>query len=248
LYKSFTLGLRVPWSTASVDRVTRAGADSSMAFGSPEILAEYRHSISELWTLPILFGVGVPLAQGDPDPSQSTPVNDAAKARVGLLIDAATGWRDGELYAPKRLPLVLGVGVQHQRNAFEFHAYTKLVAGINLGTEIRNPLEFGPAQQGSLKLHSVSLRDVTLAGIRYDFLNKPVLWVGADLWVVYNAIEPIKFESSATPPSPFQLVGEPRLGAAFGKVRPSLGFIYPFGGRLADAGIMGFRAHVDFAF
>jgi hypothetical protein len=246
--KSFTLGIRIPWSTAAVDRATRGGSDSSMAFGSPELMAELRHPISETWSLPILFGIGVPLAQGDPDPSQSTPVNDAAKARVGLLADAASGWRDGELYAPKRLPLVLGAGVQYGSGSLDVHAYTKVVAGFNLGTKLRNPLEFGPAQLGELKLHSVSFRDVTLAGIRYDFLKKPVLWAGADLWLVYSPLEPIKFDSNATPPSAFQFVVEPRLGAAFGKVRPSVGFIYPLGGRLADAGIAGVRAHVDFAF
>jgi hypothetical protein len=248
LSKTFTLGIRIPWATASVDRVSRSGTDNSMAFGSPELMGEVRHPLSELWSLPIFFGIGVPLAQGDPDPSNATPVNDRAKANVGLVMDAASGWRDGELWAPKRLPLVLGVGVQHEKRALEFHAYTKLVAGINLGTKLRNPLEFGPAQLGQLKLNSVSLRDVTLVGMRYSFVSKPVLWAGADLWLVYSPLEPIKFDSSATPPSNFQFVGEPRLGAAFGKLRPSLGFIYPLGGRLADAGIAGVRAHLDYAF
>jgi hypothetical protein len=248
LSKTFTLGIRIPWATASVDRITRTGSDNSMAFGSPELMGELRHPISELWDMPIVFGVGIPLAQGDPDPSQSTPVNDAAKARVNLLADAASGWRDSELWAPKRLPLVLGIGVQHGKRALEFHAYTKIVVGINLGTEIRNPLEFGPPQLGQLKLNSASLRDVTLVGLRYNLLSKPVFWAGADVWLVYSPLEPIKFDSSATPPSDFQFVGEPRIGAAFGKVKPSVGFIYPLGGRLADAGIAGVRAHLDFAF
>lgn len=248
LSPKFTVGLRIPWSTAMVDRITKNGSDSSMAFGTPVLTGELRHPLSELWSLPILFGLGVPLAQGDPDPSSTTPINDSARARVGLIMDAATGWKDGELYAPKRLPVVLGVGVQHAKHNLEFHAYTKVVVGINLGTEIRKPDEWGDARVGTLKANGVSLRDVTLAGIQYEFLHKPVLWAGADLWVVYNALEPVKFDSPATPPSPFQFVGEPRLGAAFGKVRPSLGFIFPLGGRLADAGIAGLRAHVDVAF
>jgi hypothetical protein len=247
---TLTLGLRIPWSTASIERSDGSGSDSSMAFGSPQLFGEVRHHLSELWTLPILFGIGVPLAQGNPDPSSTTSINDAAKARVGLLVDAAGGWRDGELYAPKRLPLVVGIGVHHAKRSFEFHAYTKLVAGINLGTEIVNPNEFGMAPNnalGRLELNSVSLRNVTLVGVRYDLTNKPVLWIGADLWAVYNPLEPIEFESSATPPSPFQFVAEPRVGAAFGKLRPSLGFVYPIGGRLSDSGIMGFRLHIDYA-
>lgn len=250
LSPTLTLGLRLPWSTAMVDRNATTGSDSSMAFGSPLLFGEVRHRLSELWRMPILFGLGVPLAQGDPDPSSSTPINDAAKARVGLLVDAAGGWRDGELYAPKRLPVVLGVGVNHAKRDLEFHAYTKLVAGINLGTEITNPNEFGMGPNnvlGQLELNAVSLRNVTLVGVRYDLTKKPVFWVGADVWMVYNPLEPIEFDSNATPPSPVQFVGEPRIGAAFGKLRPSLGFIYPLGGRLSDSGIAGARLHVDYA-
>jgi hypothetical protein len=93
----------------------------------------------------------------------------------------------------------------------------------------------------------VSIRNVTLAGLRYDLIEKPGLWLGLDAWLVYNAIEPIKFDSTATPPSPLQLVVEPQVGMRFGKLRPSVGFIFPIGGRLADAGIAGVNLHIDFA-
>jgi hypothetical protein len=248
LSPKFSLGLRVPWSTASIERGSSPGSDSSMTFGSPEIFGELRHPLAELWTLPILFGLGVPLAQGDPDPS-GTDITAAAKAQTGLLVDASGGWKDGELYAPKRLPVILGIGVQHERKALEFHAYTKLIAGINLGTDIRDPKVYGTdptGQLGEVTVKAVSLRDVTLVGIKYDLSRS--FWVGADAWVVYNPLEPVQYESSATPPTKFQFVGEPRLGAVFGKVRPSVGFVYPIGGRLADSGIFGIRAHLDYAF
>jgi hypothetical protein len=220
-----------------------------MAFGSPEIFGELRHPLSELWSLPILFGLGVPIAQGEPDPSETGDITASTKNYTGLLIDAAGGWRDSELYAPKRLPVIVGVGVRHERRALEFHASTKLVAGVNLGTEISNPKVYGmdpTGQLGEVKAKAVSLRDVTLVGIKYDLSQK--FWIGADAWMVYTPIEPVQYESSATPPSKLQFVGEPRIGAAFGKLRPSLGFIYPIGGRLADSSIFGIRAHIDYVF
>lgn len=248
LSKTFTLGLRVPWSTATIERGTRAGSDAAMTFGSPELFGELRHPLTELWTLPVLFGIGIPLAQGNPDPS-GTDITASAKNAASSLIDAAGGWKDGELYQPKRLPLIVGVGVRHEGQSLEFHASTKLVAGINLGTDIRDPKVYGSdptGQLGEVKAKAISLRDVTLVGIRYDLSKK--FWVGADAWLVYNAIEPVQYESSANPPTHFQFVGEPRVGAAFGKLRPSLGFIYPLGGRLAETEIFGLRAHIDYAF
>jgi hypothetical protein len=247
LSKTFTLGVRVPWSTASLQRA--AGTQSSMAFGSPEIVGEVRKPLSELTTLPIFFGVGAPLAQGEPDPSQ-TDLNAGIKADVNRLADADSGWREGELYAPKRLPLVLGVGIQYARRALEFHAYTKLAAGINVGKgTIRDPQTFGAGPQfGRLVVHALSLRNVTLAGITYDLVSKPVIWVGLDAWLVYNPIEPIQFKSGATPPTKLQLVAEPRLGARFGKLRPSFGFLLPIGGRLADTASTGLSLRVDYAF
>ena len=52
----------------------------------------------------------------------------------------------------------------------------------------------------------------------------------------------------ATPPTRLQVVFEPRLGARFGKVSPSIGYIFPIGGRLADSSTSGLELHCDFAF
>jgi hypothetical protein len=249
LTKTFTLALRVPWSTATMDvpSSTSGAKESATAFGSPEILAEYRHSLGELTKLPIQFGVGIPLAQGNPDPSAGRV--DQLPAHVNALADAASGWKDPELYWPKRVPLALSVGIRHETKRISLGAYTKLVAGINIGEELVNACTFAPCgavDNGKLVLHPLALRSVTLAGIRYDVSQK--FWVGADTWLVYNAIDPIRFESTAKPLTPLQWMLEPQVGLRFGKLRPSAGFLWPVVGRLTDTGIFGVRLHVDYAF
>lgn len=247
LSKTFTLALRVPWSTATVDVPSTGGSESTMAFGSPEIIAEYRHAFSELTKMPIQFGVGVPLAQGNPDPSAERI--DTLPARVNMLADAASGWKDPELYWPKRIPLALSVGIRHEKKRLSLNAYTKLVAGINIGQELVNECTYAPCgavDNGKLVLHGLALRSVTLAGLRFDV--SPKFWVGADTWLVYNAIDPIRFESTAKPLTPLQWMLEPQVGLRFGKLRPSAGFIWPVVGRLTDTGIFGVRVHVDYAF
>lgn len=244
LSPKFSLGLRAPWTTASVEEPSRVESESSAAFGSPELFAEYRLRLGRPTELPILFGVAAPIAQGNHDPADATDDLGQRQATVNRIADAGQGWRDGELYAVDRLPIVLGVGIRHQRGAFEVHASTKLVFGINLGEDL-TPVSVPGG--GELVVNSLSLRDVTLAGVSYQFLDKPGLWAGLDTWLVYEPIEPLEFESSAVDPSPFQFVVEPRVGALFGKLRPSLGVVLPIGGRLADGGLTGFRLHVEYA-
>ncbi len=244
LSPALTLGLRIPWSTASTSAPGNGVTESAMAFGAPELSLEYRKDLSLTTTVPILFGVGIPIAQGDPDPNSGN-FTDYNVARTNLLADAATGWRDGELYWPKRVPVVLGVGITHDRRDWELHASTKLVAGINFGKALINPVLGGNV--GRRKLNTVALRNVTLVGASYELLSKPSLYAALDGWLVYNAIEPIEFVSTATKKTAFQMVVEPRLGARFGKLMPALGVIIPISGRMGDTGIVGLHAHADYA-
>lgn len=240
---AFSAALAVPWSTASIDLPSRTGSEQGAAFGNPNLYGEYRVTLSPVTTLPIFFGVGVPVAQGDPDPN-STDEGARRSASVNLVADAATGWRDGELFWVNRLPVNVGVGVRYQSGALEVHAYDKVIVGVDLSTELAPRVYLGP---GELKVNSVALRNVTLVGATYALIEKPWIWGGLDMWLVYNAIEQIEFDSPATDPTPLQLVAEPRLGARFGAVSPSVGFVFPIGGRLADSSISGVRAHVDIA-
>ena len=103
---------------------------------------------------------------------------------------------------------------------------------------------------GGFKLKSVSFRNVTSAGIAYQFLDKPVLFGALDSWLVYNAVNPEEYTSptGAVGPTRFQVVFEPRVGGRFSKLTPSLGYVFPIGGRLANAGASGLELHCDVGF
>ena len=245
LSPKLSLGLRLAWSTANVEQPGGATL-SAAAFAAPELRLEYRHALSPFTTLPIFFGLGIPLAQGNPDPSGSDTAG-RNQAGVNSLADAAHGLRDPELYAPKRLPVILGAGLVHDRNGLDLHAWTKFVFGVNVGTDITDPNYFG-ASNGTIKANGLALRNVTLAGISYEFLAKPALFAGLDAWFSYRAIDPVEFESAiGASQDKFQFVLEPRVGARFGKLGVSGGFLIPVGGPLGDAGINGIRLHADYA-
>lgn len=247
LSPKMSLGLRLAWSTASIDPKDGSESFSSTAFAAPELMFEYRHALSALTSLPILVGLGIPVAQGTLDPSEI----DTVKQRQGMvnsLADASHGFRDGELYQPKRLPLILGAGLRHGRGALDLHAATKFVFGFNIGGAVKDENIF-PASIGTIKANAVAIRNVTLAGVMYEFLEKPALAAGLDAWFSYRAIDPVEFESAvdATPPSSFQFVVEPKLGARFGKFSAGAGFLLPVGGPLGDSGMKGVRLNASYA-
>lgn len=239
-----TGGIRVPWSTASMELAGSTKTEQEFALGSPQIWGEYRLSPSLVTTVPIFFGIGIPLAQGDSDPNTLDEIG-RRRATVNLLADAAHGWRDGELFGVKRLPVMAGIGVQYQAPALVIRAYDKLVAGIDIGPALL-PTAY---VDGKLVANRVSLRNVLFAGATYDLLAKPVtIWAGLDAWMAYSAVEAADFESSATDPSPIQFVIEPRVGVNIKKLRPSFGFVFPMGGQLSESEMTAFRLHVDYAF
>jgi hypothetical protein len=241
---AFTAGLRLAWSTASID--DDSGGWSATAFANPMLMGEYRVGISPLTNLPIFFGLGIPVAEGEQDPSTLDEVA-ARKSAVNMLADASHMLRDPELYQPKRLPVVAGIGIRHERNALDLHAWTKFVLGLNVGGELENEAFYGTV--GTIKANALAIRNVTLAGAMYQFLEKPALSAGLDAWFSYRAIDPIEFESAlnSTPPTSFQFAIEPKLGARFGKLGVGAGFLVPVGGRLGDSGMHGVRLHAQYA-
>jgi len=242
---AFTVGLRIPWTTAS-ERQADGISASSQALGTPELMGEYRVVLSPRTNLPIDFGIGVPVAQGNYN--NGTGAAQYRQAIVNDFADAASGFRDGELFGPKRLPLILGIGIDYERKALSLHAATKFVAGFKVG----GTLDYGSMDMmtGSYELKSLTFRNVTSAGIGYQFLPKPALSVGLDSWIATNAVNTVEFHSNAgaTGPSRIQVVAEPRLSARFGKISPSLGYIFPLGGRLADNHTTGLELHCDVGF
>jgi len=238
----FTLGIRIPWTTTS-ERQDDGSYASAQALGTPELMGEYRVTLSPRTLLPIDFGLGVPIAQGDYN--QTTGQGPYRQTIVNDFADAASGYRDGELFGPKRLPLIFGLGIDYQRDALNLRAATKFVAGFKVG----GTLDYGTDPSGTYALKSVSFRNVTSAGITYQFWDKPMLFGALDSWFVTNAVNDVEFTSAqgASGPSRVQVVFEPRLSARFGKISPSLGYIFPIGGRLADSHTSGLELHCDVA-
>ncbi len=234
------LGLRIPFSFGSATQRDGLSA-SSTALGAPELMAEYRLSLSPFTRLPIFFGLGVPVASGNYDEAGSI-----RQTQLNEMADAASGYRDPELFEPKRLPVILGLGIEYERKALNLHAATKFVFGVKVGGKL--PPQTDPA--GTYELKSVSFRNVTGAGVAYTFLAQPQIFGALDSWFAYSAIDPVEFNSrqGATAPTRFQVVFEPRAGARFGKISPSIGYIFPIGGRLADTGASGLELHCDVAF
>ncbi|MGC4090321.1 MAG: hypothetical protein QM756_21070 [Polyangiaceae bacterium] len=130
-----SLGLRLPVGLLALERSAQNGKDSYVALGLPEILAEYRPEMSSpRWSLPILFGLGIPVATDEPD--ITTGEAKALNNRTNMVADAARGWRDGELFWSKRVPVILGVGIRHEGRSFEWHAATKFVTGVKISGDI----------------------------------------------------------------------------------------------------------------
>lgn len=240
LSPDFTLAARLPW-TVGTQRQADGGNETVTALGALEVMGEYRVTLSPFTLLPISFGLGLPTAQG----SYSDPAG-LRRTQLNMMADAASGFRDPELFGPKRLPLIAGVGIDYQRKALSVRAMTKFVLGIKVGGELAATSDGA----GTYELKSVTFRNVTSAGVSYEFLPRPRLFGAFDTWIAYNGINAVEYTSNvgATAPTRFQVVFEPRLGARFGKVSPSVGYIFPIGGRLADTSTSGLELHCDFAF
>ncbi|MEI9941428.1 MAG: hypothetical protein WDO69_29770 [Pseudomonadota bacterium] len=243
LSPEFTLGARLPW-TVGTQRQPDGDNATVTALGALELMGEYRVTLSPFSRLPIFFGVGLPTAQGNYDETSSLQ-----KTYLNMMADAASGYRDPELFGPKRLPLIAGIGIDYQRKALSLRAATKFVFGLKVGGDLGNNVQ-DPTGAGTFELKSVTFRNVTSAGVAYQFLDRPKLFGALDSWLAYNAINAWEFNSTAgaTRPTRFQVVFEPRIGARFGKIAPSIGYIFPIGGRLADAPATGLELHCDFGF
>jgi hypothetical protein len=238
--EALTFGARLPFTVGSARQVDGSYA-SAEALGALELMGEYRETLSAFTLLPIDFGLGLPTAQGaydDADGIRRTQLNEVA--------DAASGYRDPELFGPKRLPVIAGVGIDYAKFALSLHAATKLVAGIKVAGKLATTTVAG----GSLELKSVTLRNVTSAGVAYRFLDKPGLFGALDSWLAYNAVNAVEYTSNAgaSGPTRFQVVFEPRVGARVGKLTPSVGYVFPIGGRLADNSTSGLELHCDVTF
>jgi hypothetical protein len=225
--KKFTLGLRVPWTMANGEYEPGQGSQSANAMGSPELFAELRLIQNPRTYIPLLFGVGIPVAQGNPDLT-GTDTAGIRQWKINNMADAASVYHDGELFAPKRMPIVLGIGLKHR-------------IGGELTQKNWPPGQDPPA--GTVELKSFAIRNVTGVGASYAFLESPRLLAGLDLWMASQLVEQIDFTSAGggSTGSIVQFALEPRLGAKFGAVSPYVGYVVPLGGKLGDSGVSGLR-------
>ena len=252
--KKFTLGLVIPYTTGTVEEPAPPGSGSdtikrnTQALGVPLITAEIRSSLGTHTTLPWGLAIGIPVAQGNPD-FEGIDAGGVTQFLLNSMADANSGWRDGELFAPKRLPVVPFIGIVHEKDRFEAHGFLKFAFLFNTGGEIVQSNVTG----GTLEINGMALRTVLGVGGKFWFLKSPMLFGGLELWTAHNTIRPIEFTSSAADPAdagggdpnPLQWVIEPRVGARFGAVVPSVGYVLPLGGLLSEASASGLRIGVD---
>jgi hypothetical protein len=250
----FALGLAIPVSTGSVETPDKQPPDpktSKTALGNPQLLGEYRGvQLGRSTFLPLGFSIGIPVAMGNPDPT-TISWNDRATGALNDFVDAARGWRDGELFATKRFPIALSVGLNYYLAALEVHAFEKLLFLPKVGGKIEVPTgAIANDPNATYKMNGFAMRSVTGLGASYQLVDSIGLALGLDTWLAIRILNPIAYENSQATSSwsPFQFVLEPRLAATFGPVTPSIGFVAPVAGKLTDKGIYGLRLRADFAF
>ncbi len=239
-----SLGLVIPWATSGVHPPENLETSQSV-FGSPLLLGEYRAPLGRLSNLTAFVGLGLPIGQGDLDPTK----RDTKKSQQGQaarFADASYGYRSGEYFMPRTIPFVPGVKLAMYRGRFEGHGSTKLLLAFNQGdVEVPNKLT-----TGKIEKKSVAFRSVTELGGTYEILDKGLLFAGLDAWMAILVSDPVEFSSAinAKGPSPVQLGVEPRVGTTLGPITPTVGYLLPVGGRLSDSGISGLRIGAVAAF
>lgn len=230
LTPELSLGLAIAWATASFE-----GSESAQAFTSPLVSLEYRAPLARLVTLPVGLGVGVPLAQGEADLNSSDTAT-AKQTQVNTMFDASTGYRELELFAPKRMPIVPFIGLHYERKTLAAWVDERFAILPKLSGEVKS--DGGRQGVCCYELKGTALRSSTTVGLGWWALPDK-LRVGAEMWAVYSFAEPVEFESStkAEPPSAFNLLFMPRVATRVAKLEPSIGFMLPVSGVLADRGV-----------
>jgi hypothetical protein len=237
------LMLRVPWTTGSIQ--SNNGKKTTNALGAPEIAARYRISDPGDTEWAVRLGIGIPIAQGNSDPTATADTGPWEQGRLQRVADAANGWHDPELYAPKRLPISPALLLTHRMDKLRLNGELKAVMMPALGGSIHTPNTGGMGSDGKTVLNGFAFTALLGGTASYEVLSHGYLALAA--WATYTPSPTIEYTSSATSPSPFQFVLEPKLLAQFGRVVPSVGFIAPIGGQLGGL-INGVRAHVDVIF
>lgn len=232
-----SLGLDLPWTTASYEATGDQGQidESANALGNPMLRLEYR-LVKPSFDIPLRFGVGIPVAQGEPDPTSADRAK-LAQTQTQLTADASRAWREGEYYAVGRMPVTLGAGIEFP-GTFEFSAAETLLLAPKIRGEVSVPTGLS---NGETKLNSMMLRSVTDVSAGYWFIEQ--LGAGIRGSLIYNIIDAVDYEADTdvTQPSPLQLALEPQVRGNYKGVTGFIGYLVPLGGQLGDAKMSGIR-------
>lgn len=235
------LMLRVPLSTGTIKNYQ--GQDQNeVALGVPEIAGRLRLGDPGETEWAIKLGVGIPVAQGNPDITNTSDTRAWEQARLQRVVNAANGWHDPELYTLKRVPVSPSLLVIHRSGHLRINGELKAVFLPQVGGDVHQPT--APGGTGTYEYHGLGLWTLLGGSLSYEVYKH---WYGAlAAWVTYEIGRDYTWEGG-NPPTPVQFVMEPRILAQFGKVVPSVGFLVPLGGQLGG-NIFGLRLHVDVVF
>jgi hypothetical protein len=237
----FRVMLRVPLTTGKVKSAGGAPKDvSETALGVPEVAGRLRLGDPGETEFALKLGVGVPIAQGNPDVTDTTDARGFTQARLQRVANAANGWHDPELYAMKRLPVSPSLLFLYRASKVRLNGEFKTVFLPKIAGGVSNPNYGG----GTIEQHDLGVWALLGGSVSYEVLAKK--YIALAMWATYELGHDYTWEGG-NPPSPFQFVMEPRLLAQFGKFVPSVGFVVPLGGQLGG-NMFGLRVHLDVVF
>lgn len=236
---AFRLMLRVPWT---IGNVKSAGNTASVnALGVPELAARLRLSDPGDTEWAVRLGVGVPIAQGNPDPNDARDAGGRGQANLQRVADAANGYHDPELYTMHRIPISPALLLTHHAGKLRLGGEFKGVFMVKVGGDVQ------PGTSGVGTLSAPGLAWSLLLGGNATYEVFSHFHAGLWAWARYGFTDAVEYNSSAESPTRLQIVLEPRVLAQFGRVVPSIGFVAPIGGPLGGD-IYGLRVHVDVIF
>jgi hypothetical protein len=239
----FRLMLRVPITTGTVKASNNVDDRSETALGAPELAGRLRLGDPGETEWAVKLGVGVPVAQGNPDVSDVTDARGFTQARLQRVASAANGWHDPELYAMKRLPISPSLQFLHRTTKVRLNGELKAVFLPQVGGGVS--ASGATYKGGSIEAHGLGMWAILGGSVSYEILSRKLFGALA-AWASYEIARDYSWEGG-NPPTPFQFAIEPRVLAQFGKVIPSVGFVIPLGGQLGG-NIYGLRLHVDVVF
>jgi hypothetical protein len=234
------LMLRVPLSTGTIKNFN--GKDQNeVALGVPEIAGRLRLGDPGETEWAVKLGIGIPIAQGNPDVTNTADARGWEQARLQRNVNAANGWHDPELYAMKRMPVSLSLGVVHRETHLRLNGEAKAVFLPQIGGTVHQP---DASVGGTYEYNGLGVWALLGGSASYEFVKH--FYGALAAWVAYEIARDYEW-NGGNPPTPIQFVMEPRILAQFGKVIPSVGFLIPIGGQLGG-NMYGLRLHVDVVF